>query len=51
MELYGLVFGSLVAGGLSPTDMVFYQLFLAAAGLIGVCALGFVIWAWLDDSR
>jgi hypothetical protein len=51
MELYALLFGSLVAGGLSPRDAVFEQLFRAATGLIVVGAVCLVIFARVRASK
>lgn len=43
MDLYALLFGSLVAGGLSPRDVVLEQLPWTATGLIIVGAVCLVI--------
>ena len=51
MELHALVFGSLVAGGLSPRDAVFEQQFWAATSVILVGTVGFVIFARVGASR
>jgi hypothetical protein len=51
MELYALLFGSLVAGGLSPRDDLFEELFRAATGLIIVGAVCLVIFARVRASK
>ena len=51
MELYALVFGSLVARGLSPRDAVFEQQFWAATSVILGGAVGFAIFARVRALR
>jgi hypothetical protein len=51
MDYYALVFGSLVAAGLSPHDVAFKQLFWMAIAVVVGCAVALAIFLRVDASK